>query len=130
MKQLHIIALLAIAVTIGILVSVMGNFSRYETFNSPYAVQGKEINVVGHLVADKEMTYNPHEDANLFTFFMEDEEGTEMKVIYRDSKPRDIERAENIVVSGRVKDDVFHASNILMKCPSKYVEEELKTAAN
>ncbi len=129
MKKLHIVALLAIALTIGILVSVMGNFSRYETFSSAYALEGKEINVVGHLVEDKEMIYNPHEDANLFSFYMTDEDGNEMKVIYRDSKPRDIERAENIVVSGRVKEGVFHASNILMKCPSKYVEEELQTAA-
>ena len=35
-------------------------------------------------------------------------------------KPQDFERSEQIVLIGKVQGDEFHASDILMKCPSKY----------
>ncbi len=129
MKKLHIIGLLLIAISVGVLISLIGDFSRYETFTSKYALSGKEINVVGELVKDKDMTYNPHVDANLFTFYLRDDDRTEKKVIYRGTKPRDIEKSEKVVVTGKLMGDDFQASKILMKCPSKYVEEEIKTVS-
>jgi cytochrome c-type biogenesis protein CcmE len=43
--------------------------------------------------------------------------------------PPDFSRAEQVVVIGAYKDqDLFVADKILMKCPSKYQETELKTA--
>ena len=50
-------------------------------------------------------------------------------VEYNGAKPRDIERSEKIVITGRMEGEVFKASKILMKCPSKYVEGEMKAAA-
>ena len=41
MKKTHIIALLFIAVLVGVLISMLGDFSRYETFDSAYAQDGK-----------------------------------------------------------------------------------------
>lgn len=36
------------------------------------------------------------------------------------SVPQDIEKSEQIVLIGKMKGEEFHATEILMKCPSKY----------
>lgn len=126
MKKTHIIALSLVAVMIGVLVSLLGDFSRYETFDSNYAKKGKEINVVGVLNKEKGITYEPTKNPNLFSMYIIDAEGVEKKVIVKKAKPRDIERSEKIVVIGKMKEDIFVADDILMKCPSKYQEKEVK----
>jgi cytochrome c-type biogenesis protein CcmE len=123
MKKMHIIGLVIVAIAIGVLVSLLGDFSRYETFDSEYALSGKEINVVGELVKEKEMSYDPLVDANHFSFYLKDDKGVDKLVVYRGSMPRDFEKSEKIVVTGKLKEDTFYAAKILMKCPSKYVEE-------
>ena len=72
------------------------------------------------------MHYNPEEDVNYFSFFMNDTLGVNKKVVYMDGKPRDFEKSEKLVLVGKLQDSIFLASNILMKCPSKYVEENGK----
>lgn len=129
MKKTHIIALVFIAVLVGVLISMLGDFSRYETFDSSYAMKGKEINVVGELEKDAPLIYDPLKDPNKFTFYLKDDRGNVREVIYRNEKPRDFERSEKIVVTGKMEGDVFMASKILMKCPSKYVEEGVNTAS-
>lgn len=129
MKKTHIIALVFIAVLVGVLISMLGDFSRYETFDSSYALKGKEINVVGVLDLNAPMVYEPLKDPNKFTFFLQDEKGQVKEVIYKGEKPRDFEKSEKVVVTGKLVDDHFMASKILMKCPSKYVEEQAKTAS-
>ncbi len=126
MKKTHIIALLLVAIMIGVLVALLGDFSRYETFESNYAKKGKEINVVGVLNKEKGIEYEPTKNPNLFSMYVLDAEGVEKKVIVKKAKPRDIERSEKIVVIGKMNGDVCVADDILMKCPSKYQEKEVK----
>ncbi|MNF07676.1 hypothetical protein D3C80_2079060 [compost metagenome] len=40
------------------------------------------------------------------------------------TKPQDFEKSEQIVLTGGMVGDEFHASKILMKCPSKYTDQE------
>lgn len=95
MKRTHIIILVFIAIGVGVLIYKLGTeFSRYETFGSAYAKAGKEINVVGELVRDQELYYDPHKDANYFSFYLKDDSGEARKVVYRGTKPRDFERSE------------------------------------
>ena len=47
------------------------------------------------------------------------------KVFYYDSKPQDFERSEKITMTGYASDSGFIAETILMKCPSKYNEQQL-----
>src|SRR3546814_14237704 len=72
------------------------------------------------------MHYDPKVDANHFSFYMYDNDSTECRVVFRGAKPQDIERSEQIVLTGKMVGDNFHASNILMKCPSKYNEDEVE----
>ena len=128
MKKSNIIILLVIVIAIGIIFSLADNVSTYEAFNSPKTLSGVEVHVVGFLDRDKEMEYNPEEDANYFSFYMKDTVGDTRKVVYMDGKPRDFEKSEKLVLVGELKGEEFLANNILMKCPSKYVEEKNNVA--
>ena len=54
---------------------------------------------------------------------MVDDDGVE-KVILNKEKPTDFERAEGIVLKGKADGEIFYATSILMKCPSKYNEQQ------
>ena len=57
---------------------------------------------------------------------MIDNKGVEKKVVLNKNKPQDFERSEQIVLIGQMEGQEFHASDILMKCPSKYEDKEVK----
>ncbi len=60
---------------------------------------------------------------------MVDNDGTEQRVFYNEPVPADFHRSEQVVVIGGYKsDELFMADKILMKCPSKYQENEVNTA--
>lgn len=124
MKRGGIIALLFIAAAVAIMMVTFGDTSTYVTFETAKANQGVEFHVVGKLMANKPQEYDPVKDPNYYSFYMADSLRNEMKVVYLDAKPIDIERAERVVVIGKaVSDSEFHASTILQKCPSKYKDE-------
>lgn len=124
MKKTHIIILILVAVSIGVIVANTGEYTTYANFVEAKE-KGSSVNVVGYLVKDKPMEYNPQKDPNFFSFIMTDKDGNECKVIYKGAKPQDFERSEQVVVKGKVDGDLFACSEISMKCPSKYVNDEI-----
>jgi cytochrome c-type biogenesis protein CcmE len=125
MKRSYIIAIVMIAVAIGILISAAGDMSTYGTF-AQAETSGQKVKIAGELAKDKEMYYNPEEDPNYFSFFIRDADGEERKVVLLAAKPQDFELSEQIVVTGSMNDDAtFVATDLLMKCPSKYKDEEI-----
>lgn len=120
MKKSHIIGIILIAVAIGAILTTLSNTSTYASFTEASKSPESEFHVVGKLDKDKESVYDPKTDANVFMFYMKDNDGVEKKVVLHKSKPQDFERSEQIVLIGKVEGDEFHASDILMKCPSKY----------
>ena len=63
-----------------------------------------------------------------FSFFIKDETGNEMRVVYYGTIPNNFESAKSVVVTGQYKDGYFHARDILTKCPSKYQDEKVKSS--
>jgi cytochrome c-type biogenesis protein CcmE len=122
MKNTHIIIIALIAVAIGAIISTYGDSSTYEGFTKAAENPDKEYHVVGVLNKEKPREYNPQLDANLFTFYLIDEQGKESKVVYRAPEPADFERSEKVVLIGKMNGDHFEANKILLKCPSKYNE--------
>ncbi len=124
MKKSHIILLLIIAVAVGVIIAMTGDYTTYSNFK-----QAKEnpraVNVAGFLAKDQPLIYDPMTDPNFFKFTMYDREGNEQVVVYKGAKPQDFERSEQLVVKGKMNDGQFRASEILMKCPSKYVNDEI-----
>lgn len=113
-----------IGVAIWLLTTASDDMSTYSTFTDA-SMSGKKVKVVGQLSKDKEMYYDPGKDPNYFSFYVKDNDGMEKKVVLLAEKPRDFELSEQIVITGKMKDEEFVASDMLMKCPSKYKDEEV-----
>lgn len=124
MKKIYWIAGALILVGIGLLIGAAGDMSTYSTFGEA-ARTGDKVKVVGKLAKEKEMYYDPIEDPNYFSFYVADNEGEVRKVVLRGAKPQDFELSEQIVVTGQMEGQDFLASELLMKCPSKYKDEEV-----
>lgn len=128
MKTSNIIGLIAIAAAIGILISMTASFSQYTNFAAAIQQPDNTHQIVGKLSLDDPIVYNPEVDPNSFSFFMIDDDGLKKKVICQRDKPQDFERSEQVVLKGRmnVKNDVFIAHEIQLKCPSKYQDEAIQ----
>ncbi len=118
MNKRYIIGILIIIVFL-----VVGFFafkeSKIEYANFQTALENhKTCQVKGTWVRSKESKFDPV--TNTFTFYMVDENNSEMKVVLDGAKPNNFEMAENVVAKGKVKDNYFHAKEVLTKCPSKY----------
>jgi cytochrome c-type biogenesis protein CcmE len=125
-KRTYIIVLFFIAICIGVVASQLGNVSSYAHFGDRKLKAGKEVRLKGTLATNQPVVYDPVVDPNSFSFYLVDEKGEVGKVVCFDEKPRDFEKSDEIVITGTQKDDVFYASDLLVKCPSKYVEEEIE----
>ena len=125
MKKSSIAGIVIIALAIGIIISTYADSSTYGSFTDAKKSES-ELHVVGQLNKEKELFYNPQQDANYFAFYMKDNQGKESKVVFNGSKPQDFERSEQIVLTGKMVGNEFHASKILMKCPSKYTKDEVE----
>ena len=123
MKKFQIVGIIGIFAAIAILFSASKDVSEYATFAK--AEDGNRCKITGTMSQNKAMEYRPDIDPNFFKFFLKDSEGKERQVVLAKAKPMDIERAESIVLTGSLKDDVFYADEILTKCPSKYKDEEI-----
>ncbi len=125
MKRSSILGLVVIAVAIAVIISVMSNSSTYSTFNEAKKTSS-ELNVVGLLDKQKALYYDAAKDANYFSFYVKDNKGEECKVVFIGTKPQDFEKSEKIVLTGQMIGNEFHASKILMKCPSKYTQDKIE----
>ncbi|MCB0593959.1 MAG: cytochrome c maturation protein CcmE [Lewinellaceae bacterium] len=124
MKKLYIVAILMIVAAIALLTTAADDMSTYATF-AEASRTGDRVKIAGQLSKDKEMYYNPAEDPNYFSFYIKDTKGEEHKVVLLSEKPQDFELSEQVVLTGQMKDDAFVATDLLMKCPSKYKDEEV-----
>ncbi len=123
MKKIHIVLIGVIALAVGIMITAMDDVSTYSSFETA-GESGKRVKIVGQLAKDKEMHYDPAVDPNYFSFYLIDTDGEERKVVLLQEKPQDFERSEQIVLTGQMEGDEFVATDLLMKCPSKYKDEE------
>jgi cytochrome c-type biogenesis protein CcmE len=138
MKKTHIIGIAVIAIAIAIIITTAGDASSYVSFKEAreLAQEGNTtpVHVVGRLKKDANnhiigMQYDPLMDPNYFTFTLVDTNRLEQQVVYFKPKPQDFERSEQVVIIGKMQKNKFVADKILLKCPSKYVEKEIKTAS-
>lgn len=124
MKKTHIFILVFVVAAIGVILSLFANTSTYTDFSAAVDNPGKEFHVIGKLVKDKPIVYDTKVDANKFTFYMTDQKGVERLVTYNGAKPQDFEKSEQVVVIGKIENNAFLASSLLLKCPSKYNDKK------
>ena len=124
MKKTHFIAIIVVAVAIGVLISASRDVTTYASFTQA-SKSGEKVKLVGQLVKDQPVEYDPQKDPNLMSFYLRDDKGDVRKVILHKAKPQDFERSEQIVLTGQMEAEVFVASEMLLKCPSKYKDQEV-----
>ena len=126
MKTSSIIILVAIAAAIGALLMYSVDFSTYDTIGSAKEKQGTYVHMIAKLDKSKPIHYDAIKDPNYLTFYAVDSLGGSTKVIYRDTKPAELEQSERVVLKGTMNGDVFECDNILLKCPSKYKDDKIQ----
>lgn len=119
MKPKLIIGILSIVVFTSLLMYNFGNsISTYVNF------EDAEGRTTSHVVGswDSSGDYGFSRETMQFSFHMKDRDGNVRKVIYPKAKPNNFEQATQLVVIGEMRNNVFYANEMLMKCPSKYNE--------
>lgn len=124
MKRIHIILIIVIAVSIGVVITSITSASTTVTFEKAFANTGKEYQIKGVLDKGKAVEYDPVKNPNIFSFYVFDKKGEERKVIYNGTKPENFEHTDTIVLTGKAQGAEFVASKILTKCPSKYTDKK------
>ncbi|PWN06663.1 cytochrome c maturation protein CcmE [Rhodohalobacter mucosus] len=117
MKPKLILGILAIVLFTSLLMYNFGNsISTYVNFEQA------ENRATSHVVGtwDDSRDYGFSRDTMQFSFYMKDEDGNVRRVVYPRPKPNNFEQATQLVVVGEMRNSVFHANEMLMKCPSKY----------
>lgn len=117
MKPKLIIGIVAIVGFTSLLMINFGqSISSYTDFES---AKGKNTaHIAG--IWDETKEYGFSAEQKQFTFFMEDEKGNVKKVVYAKPKPNNFEDADQVVVIGEMRGEIFYAHDMLVKCPSKY----------
>jgi cytochrome c-type biogenesis protein CcmE len=125
MKTSHIVLIIIVAVVgIGAIVSLMTESRSYADFKEAAKHPGKSFDVIGTLDTTRAIEYDAMKNPDEFSFWMYDDRGNHSKVVVNKPKPQDFEKSISVVISGKMDGDVFRASNILLKCPSKYQDQK------
>lgn len=124
MKRSHLIAIAIVAVAIGILISASKDVTTYANFTQAKQ-SGERVKLVGQLVKERPVEYNPEKDPNYLAFYLRDDAGEVRRVVLHAGKPQDFERSEQIVLTGQMSGENFDAADMLLKCPSKYKDQEV-----
>lgn len=129
MKPLHILFLSIIAAGIVILL-VFGfkgsDYSTYETIESAKGKPGKFVHVMAKVDTTKPIDYDAIKNPNYLSFFITDSIGGSARVVYKNAMPAELKRSDKVVLKGSMNGDLFECSEIQLKCPSKYKDEEKK----
>ena len=126
MKTSSIIILVTIAAAIGALLMYSVDFSTYDTIGSAKEKQGTYVHMIAKLDKSKPIQYDAIKDPNYLSFYAVDSLGGTTKVIYRNTKPPELEQSERVVLKGTMNGDIFECDNILLKCPSKYKDDKVQ----
>ncbi|MEX1137349.1 MAG: cytochrome c maturation protein CcmE [Balneolales bacterium] len=119
MKPRLIIGIISIvAFTSLLMFNFSQNISSYVDFEQAASLDSDRVHVVGVWDSDKPSDFS--NETQQFTFHMTDESGNSRRVVYPRAKPTNFEQAEQVVVIGEMKNDVFYSNEMLVKCPSKY----------
>ncbi|TAL48693.1 MAG: hypothetical protein EPN92_03330 [Chitinophagaceae bacterium] len=123
MKKIHIVLLVLIVAAIAVLISFLKVSTTYDTIAMAKEKPGKFVHVVAKLDHSQPIEYDAVKNPNYLSFTAIDSLGGTIKVVYKNTKPDNLEHSERLVMKGAVKDDYFECKEILMKCPSKYTDD-------
>lgn len=122
MKNKYIFGGVIVTVFLGLMIFLFTQSNiQYENDFTKIMSKDKTFKATGAWVKAK--SYKVDRENNTFSFYMADDKGVEMKVVYSGTIPNNFESATSVVVTGQYKDGKFVAKDILTKCPSKYEQQ-------
>ena len=124
MKKTHLIILILIAASIGVLLMYSVDFSTYDTIASARQKQGRYVHLIARLDKTEPIEYNAIKNPNYLSFYATDSLGGSTKVIFHNAKPAELEQSDRVVLKGKMNGNVFECNDILLKCPSKYKDDK------
>jgi cytochrome c-type biogenesis protein CcmE len=124
MKKIHIVLLVLIAGSIGVLISFMKTTSTYDTIATAKAKPGKFVHLMAKLDKSSPIEYDAINNPNYLSFTAVDSLGESLKVIYHSAKPENLEMSDKLVLKGKYENGQFDCKEIQTKCPSKYKDQE------
>lgn len=128
MKNKYIFGGFIIVLFLGIMAYLFTQSNiKYESNFVNVKSTDKVVKATGSWV--KEKSYQMNRAENTFSFYMRDENGNEMKVVYNGVMPNNFETATSVVVTGSYQNGYFHAKDILTKCPSKYQQQNVQSSS-
>ena len=125
MKTIHIIIILVVVIIVAVVITTFSGSDNYSNFTEAGKKPGKEVQIIGKLNMTKPIEYDARKNANQFSFYVIDKNGTEKKVICHKSKPQDFEKSDSVVMIGSMVNQEFVARNLFLKCPSKYNSKKM-----
>ncbi len=126
MKKIHIVLLVLIAGSIGVLLTFLQTASTYDTIDTAMAKPGKFVHLMAKLDKSQPIEYDAVNNPNYLSFTAVDTLGKSVKVVYHNAKPDNLELSDKLVLKGKYNDGKFECKDIQTKCPSKYKEEQAK----
>jgi cytochrome c-type biogenesis protein CcmE len=119
MKPGHI---LGVAVIVGCMVvagfALRGSVRQSLTVKEVMASDGEPCGLYGEVVKGSDR-YDVR-SARL-EFQIKDTNGDMIPVVYSKSKPANFSQASHVKAMGAYRDGAFHADELVLKCPSKYI---------
>ncbi len=127
MKNKYLFGGIIIVVFLGIMIYLFTQTNvQYESSFVKVMQSGKTVKATGTWV--KERSYEFDKENKILSFYIKDENGNVMKVVYHGVMPNNFESSTSVVVTGKYSNGVFLATDILTKCPSKYQEQSVQKA--
>ena len=128
MKNKYIFGGVIVAVFLFLMIYLLTQSNiQYESDFAKVMTKDKTVKATGSWV--KEKSYELNKENKPFTFYMADQSGNQMKVVYEGTIPNNFESAVSVVVTGKYQNGYFHAKDILTKCPSKYEQQNVKSSS-
>lgn len=129
MKNKYMFGGVIIVVFLGIMIYLFTQTNvQYEGSFDKVMQSGKTVKATGSWL--KERNYEVDKQNKIFSFYIMDKNGNIMKVMYHGTIPNNFESSTSVVVTGKYHNGVFHATDILTKCPSKYQEQPIQKASS
>ncbi|MEW6195262.1 MAG: cytochrome c maturation protein CcmE [Bacteroidota bacterium] len=127
MKNKYLFGGAIIVIFLGVMIYLFTQTNvQYESSFVKIMESGKTVKATGSWV--KENGYEINKEKKIFAFYMKDENGSMMRVMYHGTMPNNFESSTSVVVTGKYQDGIFHATDILTKCPSKYQGQPVQNA--
>jgi cytochrome c-type biogenesis protein CcmE len=127
MKKTEIILILVLAIVASIIVMTFASSNENVTFSEAKEHLNQRVKVIGTFDKASGVAYDPLVNPNRTVFYITDKAGEKQKIdlIHKDGKPMGLEQSESVTLEGQWNEDnSFHADYVLMKCPSKYNEQQ------